>query len=67
MRAQCEAVEQERDGARKALALHGLLKMLIHMKLDRLVTQLAPENLASSVDPDFEVSLMRLTQAVKVR
>ncbi len=26
---QCDAVEGERDGARKALALHGLLKMLI--------------------------------------
>ncbi len=35
-------------------------------KLDRLVAQLSADNLASSIDSDFEDSLDRLTTAVKV-
>lgn len=66
-RVQAQALEHERDGARKALALHGLLKMMIGRKLDRLVAQLSPDALSQCVDADFEDGLNRLTTAVKVR
>ncbi|KAJ9516501.1 hypothetical protein QJQ45_011148 [Haematococcus lacustris] len=65
LRSQAELLEKEGDGARKALALHGLLKLMIGRKLDRLVGQLSADSLALKVEPDFEESLSRLTSAVK--
>ncbi|KAJ9516593.1 hypothetical protein QJQ45_015227, partial [Haematococcus lacustris] len=65
LRSQADLLEKEGDGARKALALHGLLKLMIGRKLDRLVGQLSADSLALKVEPDFEESLSRLTSAVK--
>jgi hypothetical protein len=37
-------LNQATDGARKAIALHGLFKILIGRKLDRLISQLPSDN-----------------------
>lgn len=42
---QVEAMDRERDGMRKALALHGLLKTLVNRKMDHIVELINPQNI----------------------
>jgi hypothetical protein len=74
MNRQVQGMESERDGMRKAILLHGILKSLIGYQMDRIITQLSfssssafnrPGN-SSLVQEDFEQSLHQLTSAAKI-
>ena len=65
---QVEAMERERDGTRKTLALLSLVKALLVRKVDALAAMMVPATASSAtVDPEFETALHCLTSAAKVR
>ena len=74
MMRQVLSMEAERDGMRKAIMLHSILKNLIGNRMDRIITQLSISASGSSTRPgssslvqeDFELSLMQLTSAAKI-
>lgn len=74
MSRQVQGMLSERDGMRKAIMLHSILKGLIGHRMDRIITQLSlsssssltrPSN-SSLVQEDFEQSLQQLTSAAKI-
>jgi hypothetical protein len=74
MNRQVQGMESERDGMRKAILLHGILKSLIGHQVDRIITQLSLSSSSalnrsgnsSLVQEDFEQSLQQLTSAAKI-
>jgi len=64
---QVQSMLNAKDGARKAMALHKLFKLLIYRKLDCMISQLPSANTGThEVDESFPGDIDRLTKAIKV-
>ncbi|KAF5828268.1 hypothetical protein DUNSADRAFT_17876 [Dunaliella salina] len=67
LRQQVQGMLNAKDGARKAMALHKLFKLLINRKLDSMISQLPSVNTGShEVNESFPGDIERLTRAIKV-